>query len=68
MTIRVTVNGKPTEAEAEETIAALLQRLGAKPGLAAVVVNDKVIPKARHQNYGLTAGDHIEILTFAAGG
>jgi len=68
MRIRVTVNGKPTEAEAEETIAALLQRLGAKPSQAAVVVNDEVIPKARHESYGVTEGDRIEILTFAAGG
>ena len=66
--MRITVNGETTDVDAEETVLDLLRRIGADPRKAAVVVNEDVVPRARHEEHGLREGDVVEILMFAGGG
>jgi thiamine biosynthesis protein ThiS len=66
MTIHV--NGQPREVQAETTVAELLRELGTKQPYVAVELNLEVVPRAKHRETRLRAGDRLEIVTLVGGG
>lgn len=63
------VNGEPFEYGGEPRLPAVLAAYGVAQGArVAIVVNDDVVPRARHDGIVLREGDRLEILTFAGGG
>lgn len=66
--IELTVNGEARVVPAGTTIAGLLEVLGLQPGQAAVERNGEVVPRARHGETALSAGDVLEVVTFVGGG
>jgi thiamine biosynthesis protein ThiS len=66
--IAVTVNGRPESIAEGATLTALLQQLGIQGPFVAVEVNRDVIPRNRHAETRLQAGDRIEIVHFVGGG
>lgn len=68
-TTTITVNGKPLQIRKNLTVSQLLQTLKLREDLpVAVEVNRAIIPKTRHGEHMIQAGDTIEIVTFAGGG
>ena len=66
--MNITVNGKPCEIEAPATITDLLQQLQIDTQQVAVEVNLNLIPRERHAQHSLSAGDCLEIVTLVGGG
>lgn len=66
MTIKV--NGDAVAVSDGETVAALLVRLGKSPKYLAVERNGELVPRARHGEVVLVAGDCVEIVTLVGGG
>jgi sulfur carrier protein len=66
--VQITVNGKPREVSAGTTIAALLADLELPPPQVAVEVNLELIPRGRHAEHRLAAGDRLEVVTLVGGG
>lgn len=66
--IEFTVNGEPRQAPAGTTIAALLAELGVEPRQVAVEVNLELVPRGRHAEHALAAGDRLEVVTLVGGG
>lgn len=66
--IRVVVNGEDRQIPPGSTVKSLLASmdLGAAP--AAVELNRTLIPKARHDQQALAAGDRLEVVTLVGGG
>ena len=67
-TIELTVNGEPRAVPAGTTVGQLLGALGLQPGQAAVERNGEVLPRARHGETALQAGELIEVVAFVGGG
>ena len=66
--MNVIVNGEAQAVEPGTTIAELLARLNLQPRLVAVERNEVLIPRARHAECVLEAGDRVEIVTLVGGG
>jgi thiamine biosynthesis protein ThiS len=66
--MKVMVNGCPHTHEGDGSLAALLKELNAQPEQVAVMVNDRVIPKAERTSIRLRDGDRVEVMTFMGGG
>jgi len=66
--MKLTVNGKPMEADPGITVEALLARLGLPPRRLAVAVNGEVLPRSEHPAQFLREGDEIEVIQAVAGG
>jgi len=66
--VRVIVNGQEHECSGPATLADLLRRLEIAPRGVAVEVNREVVPRARHQQFLLTDGDRLEIVSLVGGG
>lgn len=66
--IEITVNGEPRRAPPGVTIAALLAELGVEPRQVAVEVNLELVPRGRHAEHALAAGDRLEVVTLVGGG
>jgi sulfur carrier protein len=66
--MELTVNGGLREVADGSTVAALLAELGLANQFVAVEVNRQVIPRARHPECRLKAGDKVEIVTLVGGG
>ena len=66
--MNVIVNGEAQAIEPGTTVAALLARLKLQPRLVAVERNEELIPRARHAECVLEAGDRVEIVTLVGGG
>jgi thiamine biosynthesis protein ThiS len=65
--IDIMVNGKPRRVAAGTTVAGLIGELGL-PGPIAVEKNREVVPRARHGEEVLAAGDRLELVNFVGGG
>ncbi|HEX5500519.1 MAG TPA: sulfur carrier protein ThiS, partial [Thermomicrobiales bacterium] len=50
------------------TVAALLGELGLEPKQVAVEVNLELVPRGRHAEHALAAGDRLEVVTLVGGG
>ena len=66
--IEITVNGEPRQTPTGTTIAALLAELGVEPRQVAVEVNLELVPRGRHAEHALAAGDRLEVVTLVGGG
>ena len=65
--MQLTLNGKPYELGAGQTVAALLEGL-ALTSRVAVAVNGKVSPRSEHASHVLVEGDEVEVIHAVAGG
>jgi len=66
--VEIIVNGERREVAESTTITQLLQRLGLAGKYVAVEVDQEVVPRARHAEHRLKAGDTLEIVTLVGGG
>lgn len=66
--MRIKLNDEWLEIEPDETIAALLTRLGIDPRRVAVEHNLEIIPKVRYAETRLDEGDRLEVVHFVGGG
>ena len=64
----VRVNGAQTEVADGSTLAQLFDRLRLNANHVAVEVNLELIPRERHLQFCLSAGDQLEIVTLVGGG
>ena len=66
--MEVTVNGAPRQVPDGLTVRGLVEHLGLTEGPVAVEVNLAIVPRARHADHVVAAGDVIEIVHFVGGG
>ena len=66
--IEITLNGEPNTLAQALSIEQLIEHIGLDPRKIAVEVNREVVPKARHGERRLQAGDAVEIVTLVGGG
>lgn len=66
--IHITVNGEEREAEADTTVAQLLERLEIAGGRIAVERNLQIVPRSSFESLHLREGDRLEIVHFVGGG
>jgi len=67
-TIEITVNGQARRVAEGTTVADLLAELGLQSQIVAVERNFQVVPRHRHGEHPLQAGDRLEIVTLVGGG
>jgi len=66
--VEILVNGQTRQVPERTTVAELLAQLGLAGRHVAVEVNLQVVPRARHAEHPLAAGDRLEIVTLVGGG
>lgn len=66
--MRVRVNDDERELPDGQTLGALLAQLGFADRPVAVELNRELVPRARHADTVLRAGDRVEIVTLVGGG
>ncbi len=66
--MKVTVNGVARDVPDDLTVRGLIEHLGLTGGPVAVEVNRAVVPRARHAEHRVQAGDAIEVVHFVGGG
>lgn len=66
--IEIVVNGEPRQIAPGTTVASLLAELGVEPRQVAVEVNLELVPRTRHAERALAAGDNLEVVTLVGGG
>ena len=66
--MQIEVNGERREVAEGTTIAGLLRELDVTQPHVAVEVNLEVVPRARHAETTLQAGDRLEVVTLVGGG
>jgi sulfur carrier protein len=66
--LEISINGAPRQLDAPLSIAALLEREGLAGKRLAVERNGEIVPKSRHADILLAAGDRLEIVVAVGGG
>lgn len=66
--MEIIVNDQPLQAPEAVTVARLLDQLGLTGRPVAVEVNLELVPRGRHADHRLAAGDRLEIVTLVGGG
>ena len=66
--IQVQINGESLALPPATTVAALLESRGLVGKRVAVERNGEIVPKSRHAETALAAGDRIEIVVAVGGG
>ena len=66
--ISVHLNGEKAELAQEMTVAALLEARGLAGKRVAVEKNGEIVPRSRHPEVTVEAGDRIEIVVAVGGG
>lgn len=66
--IEIQLNGRPQTIDQGCTVAALLNQIGLGEKRVAVERNGTIVPKSRHAEQQLVAGDRIEIVHAIGGG
>jgi sulfur carrier protein len=66
--VQITVNGQPREIAEAMTVAQLLDELALATKYVAVEVNLQLVPRQKHAEHWLRAGDRLEIVTLVGGG
>lgn len=66
--MRIVVNGEEREVRSGATVADLLADLDLTGGPVAVELNREIVPRSRHAEQALAAGDRVEIVTMVGGG
>ena len=65
--MKLLINGEPAEVPENLTVAGLLN-LRQQVNTVAVAVNQQFVPRARHDQHVLKAGDQVEIVAPMQGG
>lgn len=65
--LEITLNGE-TKSIDRQTLADLLTHLGIDRAKVAVEVNGQVVPRIRHGEHAMAAGDRVEVVTLVGGG
>jgi len=63
----LTINGD-SQPCSDETLSALVQRLGMKPDRVAIELNRQIVPRDEWSKTQLRDGDRLEIVHFVGGG
>ncbi len=66
--MNITVNGQSREVPDGATAAQLVQILELTGRRLAMEVNGEIVPRSRHDDHRLAAGDRIEIVHAVGGG
>jgi len=66
--IQITLNGEPLEFDSQPTVAQLLDKMNLAQRRVAVEINQEIVPKSRHEQHLVEAGDRIEIVHAIGGG
>jgi sulfur carrier protein len=66
--IELVVNGQPRQIASGATVKDLIAALGLAGKPVAVERNREVVPRGKHGETPLAAGDRIEVVTFVGGG
>jgi sulfur carrier protein len=66
--MEVTVNGTRRDVPEGLSVRGLVEHLGLTEGPVAVEINREIVPRARHAEHRVAAGDVIEIVHFVGGG
>jgi sulfur carrier protein len=66
--MKVTINGAPQDVAEGLTVRGLVEHLGLVEGPVAVELNGAVVPRAKHAEQPVAAGDVVEIVHFVGGG
>ncbi|TRZ90813.1 MAG: sulfur carrier protein ThiS [Rhodocyclaceae bacterium] len=64
----IIINGEPQQLPVAMTVSALLAERGLAGKRVAVERNGEIVPKSRHAETPLSAGDKIEIVVAVGGG
>lgn len=65
---QVTVNGEPRHMPANTTVAGVVESMGLSGKRIAVERNGEIVPRSRHEQEKIEAGDRIEIVVAVGGG
>ena len=65
--MEILINGQPRDVLAA-TVLDLLQLQGLAERRVAVEVNGEIVPRSRHDEHALAAGDRVEIVHALGGG
>ncbi|WP_301100399.1 sulfur carrier protein ThiS [Propionivibrio sp.] len=66
--MEITINGELRQFPAVLTVTALVEVLGYTGKRIAVECNGEIVPRGRHADVSLVAGDRIEIVVAVGGG
>ena len=66
--MQVTVNGASKDVPEGLSVRGLLEHLALTSGPVAVEINRAIVPRAKHGERIVSAGDAIEIVHFVGGG
>lgn len=66
--MKLTVNGEQKEVEGVRTVSDLLENMDIDPDRVAVEVNEDIVPGKKYQDFDLSPGSSVEIVTFVGGG
>jgi sulfur carrier protein len=66
--MELTINGEPRQFSGVLTVAALVETLGYTGKRIAVERNGEIVPRSRHADVALAAGDRLEIVVAVGGG
>ena len=66
--MEIIINGEPRQFPAPLTVAALIDALGYRGKRIAVERNGEIVPRGRHADAALAAGDRLEIVVAVGGG
>lgn len=66
--MQITLNGDARHIQPASTIATLLADEGLAERRVAVEVNGEIVPRSRHAEHPLHAGDRVEIVHALGGG
>jgi len=64
----IVLNGEPRSLAARSTVLELLEAEGLGARRVAVEVNGEIVPRSRHAEHALSAGDRVEIVHALGGG
>jgi thiamine biosynthesis protein ThiS len=65
--MNLTINGD-AQVCSDETLSALVERLGMKPDRVAIELNRNIVPREEWSKTQLREGDRLEIVHFVGGG
>ena len=66
--MKITVNGKERDVDADVTVRGLLDGLGVRVASVAVERNGTIVPRGTFGEAVLEEGDDLQVVTFVGGG
>jgi sulfur carrier protein len=66
--MQILVNGAPCQLPQDSRVTSLIEQLGYTGKRIAVELNGEIVPKSRHADTLIAAGDQLEIVVAVGGG